>query len=411
MHISGINLFASLLLNIMSWISFLLSSLLAGRKRPVKRIAESDQDPSAVARLDKLPVEVIQRIAEFLPPDSAACLILSKKILALAIGHRSWVALRSKQFRYERLKFLILMQRDLLEWVLCYHCEKLHPVKRKPISYTTWLYLDEIRCSEADGIVELLPNYILRWQHAHMIMKLNRLNSTNNDWLNALSHFNFRCGVPYAYCCARIANEHLLVKLEYRILLRRDANFDQVHLVFPAVCPHWKCFDEDQGLAKVLRCHLSHKSNNPCAECIRMVQCQWCATEFVVAFLDSTWSFNGHALYITAWKDLGPCQTPFDSRWRAHTLPIIPRYIPRKSPVHFTPHSIRSAFEDLGSPKGNGLASVSPLDSDVEFSKRIDECLRPTTQSKQSGDWGEAVVSLPRLDFSSLPPLSQTMFS
>lgn len=184
------------------------------------------------------------------------------------------------------------------------------------------------------------------------------------------------------------------MRLDYRILLRQDEDFHQVESLFLTVCPHWESFDRHRNLAKVLLCQLSRETNNPCNECTRMIQCRWCTTEFIVSVLDSTWSPNGRAIYIRAWKNLGPCQTPFDIRWRTHIQNIS---LPPKSLVPFTPDSIRSAFENFGSPKlkGDGIASVLPLDSDVEFSKRIDAISRRPTQSKQPGDFSEAIVDLP----------------
>lgn len=378
----------------------------------VQRIAHSDQESSEVVRLDKLPVEILQRIADFLPCDSAACLILSQKFLSLAIGHRSWFKLRSNRYKREKLKFLITMQRDLEEWILCFQCKMLHAVKENPLSYTKWQNLEERPCSEADGVVELMPNFILRWQHAHMVMKFNKLNSSaNTKWLDALSHTLFKFHVPYAHCYARIANENLLSKLEYRILLRHDEDIWQVLDLYPEVCPHWKCM-ANRNLTRLLQCQWSHgTSHHSCARCSGMIQCRWCATEFTIALVNSTWSSNGRALYITAWRDFGPCQTPFDMRWRTHNVFMTLKFPPPRVPVSFEPDSIRRAFEELGSPKRkwDGLASRSPLDSDVEFAKRIDENSRRATQSEQVCDSRKTIAFLPPLDFGSSPSLKEIM--
>ena len=390
-----------------------MSSCLAGRRRPVEFIAESDQASSAVMTFEKLPLEILQLVAEFLPVDSAACLALSNKFLASAIGTRSWSTLRSRKFRGERRRFIVSIQRDIEEWLfLCHHCVSLHSVKRTPLLHRQWFDLHRSPCSWANGIIEYLPNYILRWQHAHEIMKLDKLNSTDNHWLNALSHAVFRRGVPYAHCSARIADGNLLLKVEYRILLHHDEGFPQVELLFPQVCPHWTCGDDDRGLSKLLRCRLSHETNNPCAECAKMIQCRWCATEFIISFLDSTWSFNGRVIYITAWKDLGSCLTSHDRRWRSHTPFTSPRSFFPEALAHFRPDSIRSAFEEYGSPKlKDGLAIISPLDSDLEFSKQIDERSRQGTQYKQSTGCSKTEFCLPPLDFSLMPSLEESMFS
>lgn len=154
-------------------------------------ITESDQDSSAVVRssatmgLDKLPVELFQCIMDFLPLDSAACLILSRKTLASARGEQTWLALQAN--KKERLNFLLTMQRDWKEWIICFSCEKLHPSKKCPSLETDVCSLNEPPCTKADGFVELTFWYVLRWHHAHMIMRLNTQNPMNHSWIQALS--------------------------------------------------------------------------------------------------------------------------------------------------------------------------------------------------------------------------------
>lgn len=389
-----------------------VSSLSSGVSTvPVERITHSDQESSPVVRLDKLPVEILQRIADFLPCDSAACLILSQKFLSSAIGHQSWLKLRSDQYKKEKLKFLITLEKDLKKLVLCFQCKTLHAVGQKPLSYTQWRHLEERPCSEADGVVELMPNFILRWQHAHMVMKFNQMTSSaNNEWLDALSRTLFRWNIPFAHCYARIANGKLLTKLEYRILLRHYEDLYQVLAHYPEICPHWRRVEED-NLTPLLRCQWSHgTSPHSCDKCSGMIQCRWCATEFIVALVNSTWSPNGRALYITAWKDFGPCQTPFDMRWRTHNVFMTVAFPPPKVRVTFEPNSIRNAFEKLGSPKRkyDGLANLSPLNCDVEFAERIDPKSRKATQSWTVCDPRQAIGSfLPPLDFSLLPSLEE----
>ena len=61
--------------------------------RSVDCITESNQDFSAAVTLDKLPMEIFQCIADFLPLRSVAYFILTRKKVASAIGHRTWLAL------------------------------------------------------------------------------------------------------------------------------------------------------------------------------------------------------------------------------------------------------------------------------------------------------------------------------
>lgn len=343
-----------------------------------------DQDSSAAVGLDKLPVDIFQCIMDFLPLDSAACLILSRKKLASAIGDRTLLALKAK--RRERLNFLHTMQRDWKGRVICFPCEKLHPLKKCPSLVTGIGCAGEAPCTMADGIVELMACHILRWHHAHMIMRLNKQNPMDQNWIQALSGDIFdNDNVPWAHCRGRIANEHLLMKVEYRILLREK---EDMHMCFPKICPHWNYCDRGQNLIRTLKrmlgCSMIHEATKPCVLCNSMIECSRCTTEFVISVLKCDWSLYDRAVYITVWKDLGSCETPFDTSWRTHCWRF-QRSLPRESSVQFEPGSIRNAFEELGYPKlkDDGIASMWPLVSDVEYSRRLDESSkRDSTFSK-----------------------------
>lgn len=364
-----------------------------------EHVAEPDQDDSTVARLDRLPVDILYTIAGFLPRDSEACLILSKKRFGLAIGYRSWLQLQSEYHTNARGRFLTSLGKDLKEWVACYQCKKLHSMTQDPSTYTTWRSLDEPPCALVDGAIELLPNFILRWRHAHMTMKLNKLSPKNNIWLDSLSHTNFRCQVPFAHCCARIANDSLIVKLEYRMWLSLHEGLREVERMLPEVCPHWTFVNENSSLEDLIRFLLSRGPDEPHIKS-PTIQCQHCATEFFIAYLNSTPSPDGRALYITAWKNLGPCQTPYEALWQAQDERLYPFGSSSNMEFSFERDSIRRAWEDAERPntRGEGLARMSPsdsdidLDSDIDFSRRIGETSKRSTQSdnnapiKQAGD-------------------------
>ena len=382
---------------------------------PVECITESDQDISAIVRLDKLPVESFHSIAEdqasfatvgldklpveifqcimdFLPLDSAACLILSRKKLASAIGEHTWLALQAN--RKERLNFLLTMQKDSKEWVICFSCEKLHPLKKRLSLEASACFLDEPSCTMADGVVELTSCHILRWHHAHMIMRLNSQNPMYYKWIQALSCDSFNLdNVPWMHCRGRIANEHLLMKMECRILLREGEDDFRVRVYCPKMCFHWNGFDLGNNLKKTLEkmlgCDMKHEPTKPCVLCNSIIACSSCATEFVISILKCDWSFYRRAVYITAWKDLGSCETPFDKSWRTQCWENHYKYKPLSPPpresVHFEPGSIRHAYEEHGYPKvkDDGIASMWPLHSDLEYFRRLEQCSnRDSTFSK-----------------------------
>lgn len=368
----------------MSFLSFLPFRFLRQKSKsgnpktqqPYSTVAKSGQRPTSTVTIEKLPVEIQQHVASFLEPDSTACLTLCSRSLQRAIGQQSWFALRTAEQKKTRLGFLIVLQKDLREWLLCYHCEKLHPFDLKTYLYTPWLFWNEHLCVRADGFVYLLPMFGLRFQYAQMIMKLHQLRATKNIFLDSLSHAHssvYKQHLSHSHVSARIANDHLLVKLEWRILLHRGEGFRYISSLCQNVCAHWTCVLDDDNLSKRIRCQMSHRPGQSCPDCTGMIHCQRCSTEIIVAFLDSNWSSEGQAVYITAWKNLGPCDTPFDIRWRTQVWPIYSSLSTRTLSTPFVPGSILRAFEDVGDSRigVDGLSSKWPLDSDVEFFKLV----------------------------------------
>lgn len=358
----------------MSFLSLLFGFL--HRQKDGRRCGNPKTQPSYTAMsIEHLPVEILQIIASFLTPNSAACFILCSKSLQRAIGHQSWLDLRTKDLKKARLSFLIVLQRDLREWLLCYHCEKLHTLSLEPFSATPYLLQNEHPCAYADGFLWLLPLFGLKFQCAQMIMKLHKLRATENILLDSLSrdyssyydgHFS-RC-----HTSARIANDELLVKIAYRVFIRHGERF-KISSLCRNICPHWTCVMDGDNLMKRIRCQMSHRAGQTCPECTGMIQCQFCSTEFLVAFFDSNWSPKGQAIYITAWKNLGPCDTPFQIRWQTQLRPYHTSIPTPTCSALFEPGSIRREFEDFADSRigVGGLFSKRPLNSDVEFSRLI----------------------------------------
>lgn len=352
-------------------------------RHPVECITESDQDSSAAVGLDKLPVDIFQCIVDFLPLDSAACLILSRKKLASAIGARIWPALQANS--RERLSFLLTMQRDWKEWIICFSCQKLRPLKKCPSLETGVSFPHEGPCTMADGFVELTYSHRLKWHHAHMIMRLNAQNPMDHSWIQALSCHTFNGRkVPMMHCRGRIANGHLLMKMEYRILLREGEDSFDARINFPKICSHWHPHgwndDLKKTLEKMLECSMKHEPTKPCLLCTSILECSSCKTEFVISVLQCEWSLYKRAVYITAWNDLDSCETPFDNLWRAQCRESWTDYMTLRpllrDSVQFEPGSIRNAYEELGYPKlkDDGIRTMWPLKSDFEYSRRLEQC-------------------------------------
>lgn len=335
------------------------------------RLNRQERRTSIAMILEGLPVEILQHIASFLTPDAIACFALCSKSSRWVIGDQSWLALRAKDQRAVRLRFLSSLQRGLRDWMLCYHCEKLHPFEQDQ----GWYYRDQPSCTQADGFVHLLPLFGMRFQKAQMIMQLHRLGIADDTHLDSLSRPLAADPNQQAHTFARIVNDHLLVKVECRIPLRRDEGFLAVKHGIPEICPHWSCVVDDDTLSMNIRCSMRHGPGHLFDECTGLEQCQWCSTEFVVACFDSEQSPHSRVVHVAVWKDLGRCETPFDVQWRNHIWPFFTNLPAPRSSTTFAPGSILQDFEGLGAADDgfNGRSSTWPLDTDVSFAKLVTE--------------------------------------
>lgn len=128
-----------------------------------KHMTETHQEHPRAITLEKLPVEILQYIATVLGPESVACLTVCSKALQWSIGNQSWFALQNEDQKIARISFLNSLQRDLHDWLLCYHCEKLHPFAWKLETHRQWNYRHEHPCSQADGVVYLTYTFEFRF--------------------------------------------------------------------------------------------------------------------------------------------------------------------------------------------------------------------------------------------------------
>lgn len=173
-------------------------------------MAESDQEYFTALKLERLPVEIPQHIASFLPPDSATRFTICSKYFLWVIGHQSWLARRIKDHKAAKWSFFISSRRDLCERLSCYHYEKLHPLKLNSEPHTTWDFRDESSRTQADGVVHFTTLFRLQFQYAQMILKLHGLRATDNNYLDFLTHSHtsdHKHKIPHGHTSARIAND------------------------------------------------------------------------------------------------------------------------------------------------------------------------------------------------------------
>ena len=350
-----------------SWITRLLRSWECRRKR--------GQGRHILTTIEYLPTEILRHIESFLTPDAAACFVLCSKSLRWKIGDRCLTTLRTEGLKDVKLNFLTLLQKESPNWLVCYHCYKLHSYQSNQDTFHRWAYEDEPICTQAAGYLRFEVILGLRFRHAQMAMKLYRLGVTNNTYLQSLLDAHRATWIcPYLHISSRIAQNNLLLKLEWRVPLCHGEKFIAYrHVLNP--CVHWDHLDREERLSRLIDCQTRHGPGQPCSACTGLRQCEFCSTEFIVACLASDWSPGGQAIYLTSWKNLGPCETPFDNRWRCHLRNKDTTGSTSRLSAQFAPGSICEAFESQAGleSRGNVLFSKWPLDSDAEFLKLLAE--------------------------------------
>lgn len=125
------------------------------------RFHQADYVPDRKLRqsLSSLPVEILLYIKDFLSLSSAVCLILCSRRMMTALGSQSLYDMRANNQIIQRKRFLIELQKDLPDWLLCYPCSTFHPVKAHEGPKTQWPYGNVSLCVEQNGAIYLTPDY------------------------------------------------------------------------------------------------------------------------------------------------------------------------------------------------------------------------------------------------------------
>lgn len=164
----------------------------------IVRLLTSDQCcqakpvPSGQPRqsLSSMPTEILLQITDFLPPSSAACLVLCSRHILTALGNQSLSSLRADDQIIERRRFLIALQNDLPDWLLCYPCSLFHPMKAHERPDQIWRHHKEALFVQENGAVYLTTDYGIRYQHVQLFMKEYRIERSYTKILDTLS-FSF----------------------------------------------------------------------------------------------------------------------------------------------------------------------------------------------------------------------------
>jgi hypothetical protein len=243
--------------------------------------------------LGRFPPEIIIRIAEWLPTASASSFVFSCNAIKGILGTRYWEALNIHDRQFELPIFLTLLERDLPDYIFCYHCMVLHTGRLgHPASKRKSLPLQS-RGNAGSCLVEDMiggPFFYFyrgfRSGHFRMTMKQYRLGLDCKLYLDLFASENGNWSCFYQLrqqfkAKAKIRGGCFLLRLQQVLLLPLELTRIQSAKI--KICPHFDRVGEDPNLSlpEDVPCELVHQCN--AKQCLRssgLKQCDDCPTEY-----------------------------------------------------------------------------------------------------------------------------------
>ena len=315
---------------------------------------------------DRLPLEIIQYIASFLPTNSAAAFAFCNHTFREVLGAKYWNLLRFSPSRQtERAIFLQWLERELPEYIFCDCCAKLHsPCGPREVLEQRQCFIVDFRQRQSS---HYRPEF--RYDHVQMAMKLHRLGRDTRPDLARLTLVDTATYGPNDLYLseARIVADEMFVRAQHWLLVPGN-KFLHVPKFSFRVCHHLDTLDlsPNNKLKRMMFCKIAHLNDMQklvsCKSCNGLSQCDYCPTEFQVDL--KSFGDRGTAVVITKWMNLGAGYSRSDPKWRSHLTDldkdlkrtnlfrILLQHAPSRrlatngdGPIGFKPGSIRSAFE------------------------------------------------------------------
>ena len=269
--------------------------------------------------LSQLPLEILQYIRDLLPLSSAGSFTLTSRYFKWALGRNTFRLLNNQEHREEKRRFLLQLQRGLLDWQLCYPCLLFHRVDRKIGPTMVWQDLDPPKCVRECGSIALRLGFQLRFQHAQLLMNRYRSRALHIKDLNMLSYKSPGPQYPEwlaTTVAAAVVDDGLLLQWNSKWRLLPDWDIDCIERELPFVCPHIHLRIGQIPMLDIITCCVNHVPDLPCVECKRWKSCNECRTRFRLDIRElktlETWA------HLDVYKWLGDCETPFDPTWYKH---------------------------------------------------------------------------------------------
>ena len=267
--------------------------------------------------LSCLPTEIIKHISSLLPLCSVAALTLCSKHFMWMLGNLALRSLRQDTQVSEKIQFLILLEKDMPpHWLLCRSCKVFHPSEQDDLPSAGRLLSEEPTCVRANGIIQVIAGYRLRFHQAQLLMNHSRSGRVPPQYLNKMCdkyeyEFGGTCIKTEIRCIAVLGELLLQVNTKMRLASRSDV--DHICWWIPDICVHLKGLYQVKFEEQNVLCQPCHARGTSCPQCSRQRTCEDCLSFYKIEAEDQ--SDGATKIHINVWKQLGPCTDPFDSKW------------------------------------------------------------------------------------------------
>ena len=277
---------------------------------------------SPLSPLFKLPPELIQHIAAQLPPSSAAAFALSSHGLSQIVGTRFWRKCNELSWEQEKHALLDLISKDLVDYIHCHRCIKLHRAEFTP---------NARKCTVSDIRAGAWPVFFSQFTFVHlqMAMKLHRMGKDPKSHLEFLTRTNVKLHSttghrPYISHEPRIIDDEVLFRSQYAILIPRTDLQDASTmkrlvpdgLGYFAICGHLTL--GGTSLIDLFTSLWRYVAAAPYVDCARinLFECEACGAESQMH--SKSYGEEGVIFFVTKWANLGAAMSPYDDKWTAH---------------------------------------------------------------------------------------------
>lgn len=284
-----------------------------------------------------LPPELLVHIASFLPPSSAGEFSLCNKALYTLLSI-PYLKFRRGHPAVAPAELLKLLEPDLPNHIVCYHCGKLHGIKRPAQHIQPDKRCDIVASESMRTYIHPRFSYVI----FQMAMKRHRQGRSPHSLLQLLSYADSDStnAIRTSSSC-RVVDGSLLFRQQHIFIVHAHNEGTFRSDMKTTICPHAQelhgesdygrrgrekntmvytpgSVDVDRAPPTAAHCDSCDYKGAARDEgnWSGLIRCRQCATEFRIDTLAV--GKEGTAFVVTRWKDLGEGRGADDPVWRAH---------------------------------------------------------------------------------------------